>query len=223
MDLKNRSRQVLWSMPAVHKALMRKKWGDSFEPSSFECYVCGFPRSGNNFMKQVLQSCCFFEEKAISGASHLPPYISESIARGLPTFLTIRNPSGSVASWVTATGCSVQHALDYYLLFHAKICALNLEQILVCDFDEMTSLSERFRVDLDRYLPDLKSKRVWLSSSQVLSELRAGNGSAESLINTAPTEKKKAINQKIKEELKEEQYERKLEKCRKIHASILGK
>ena len=220
MDKKNLSRLLLWRTPVVYKSLMKKKWGSAFEPSCFDCYVCGFPRSGNNFLRQLLSTVTDLESSQISGASHLPPLIEESIELGLPTFLTIRNPVDSAASWVTATDCSIEHALDYYYLFHQRIQTFDLSKVLLCSFDEMVKLEGAFRDKFYQYAEKHFSCGAWPHPEQVLEALKSNNGPRDSMMQTAPSDKKRAKNSRIKARFDEQKYQVKIERANSVYHEL---
>jgi len=216
----NRLRRWSWNFPRIYREVYKHRWNGVFLPDLYDVYICGFPRSGNNFLLETAKQLVG-EEVSVSPASHLCPFILDSRRAGKPVILTLREPRRCIASWMVAKPCGAAEALEYYVDFH-RFMMRRASGLRSAPFDELTRLEPAFIRGLMRELgvaeegiPDGEALQ------QMAFEAIAARNPDEGRLNPMPHANRKAKQQAALEEVDHPRHAAALDRARAIHAEAL--
>ena len=117
--------------------------------------VEGFPRSGNTFAVFALQDAARHRLR-LSSHVHHPSQVKLAVERGLPTVLVVREPVGTLASYLSFGQHGRPAAVLKEYSGYLRELVPYVDQLVVCDFTEVVSdlsaiidrINERFAMSI---------------------------------------------------------------------------
>lgn len=189
--------------------------------------IDGFPRSANTFAYVFIELTQ--PVKKLAHHVHLPVQYYRSIKFKSPAVLLIRNPvDAAVSMFIRRPTYFPYFIFLYYYLFHKKISKIK-NAILIVKFEDVISdpnlIIRKLRskgysgfdeVELTQNLMEKIIKRV-----DELDMINQNDSEIKNHTVARPTEYRKIISEKIREELSSKRYNRISIKCNFIYNSIL--
>jgi len=135
--LKRSMRRVLWRSPALYAPLGWFLQGRSVRKLDFDCWLDGFPRSGNTFAAKALR-LSLPGRIILRSHTHHPAYIRAAVQAGKPGIFVLRRPADAVTSWAIYSEMPIVELLDYYIDFHQALLGI-LPQMFVAVFEDFSN------------------------------------------------------------------------------------
>ena len=183
--------------------------------------VEGFPRSGNTFTAFALQHAGG-SELNLSSHVHHPSQVKLAVARGIPTVLVIREPVGTLASYLIAGPHGrARGVLKEYISYYSEVLPL-LDDVLVVRFEDITtdmgSVTRRINARFDLSIPPFEHvpDNVDAVYRAIKQHHDALHGINEGLM-ARPVEARKALNQRHRDEIQSPELEPLLERATRLY------
>jgi len=152
-------REIVWPHSLLYLTLARlgvtPKIPQEYFGRGFDLCIAGYPRSGNTYAVNLVHHTQK-RRMRIASHSHCPPLIKYLVANGVPSCLLIREPQDAAISWAICQACTLDEALEFYVLFHRLLWPLR-DRMVVARFEitifklgkVFETLNERFEMDLN--------------------------------------------------------------------------
>ncbi len=135
--LKRSIRRILWRHPLLYAPLGWVLQGKSVRKLDFDCWLDGFPRSGNTFAAKALR-LSLPDGLSLRTHTHHPAYIRAAVQAGKPGIFVLRRPADAVTSWAIYSELPIVDLLDYYIDFHNALLGV-LPRMFVAVFEDFSS------------------------------------------------------------------------------------
>ena len=101
-----------------------------------DLHISGYPRSGNTF------TCAAFKMAnpgaRVESHRHIPTFVLESVAQGIPGMVLIRKPLDAATSWAIHEDESLEEAVLYWIDFHEVLLPVR-DKLFFVRFEDVTS------------------------------------------------------------------------------------
>jgi hypothetical protein len=130
------ARNLLWPRPALYFPLgILRRRGNVFN-HNVHLHISGYPRSGNTFARTA-----FLAENPglrICSHRHIPTFVLQSVRRGIPGIVLIRNPLDAALSWAIHQNRPIEECIAYWNDYYRILMPIR-SHLFVARFEDVTT------------------------------------------------------------------------------------
>jgi hypothetical protein len=202
----------------------------SLASSNIEICLEAFPRSGNSFAHRFLTSV---KDIKIAHHTHSVANLKSSIRNNIPTFVLIRNPIDTIASFtlmqLETTNRniveSIGYSIEYYRQFYQYVLE-NRDKITLIDFNELTKNPKKFLEIIESHsnveLPELDDSEIEKKVNEAISRIDEGFKKGRRKYPAIPEKERDKKKDEIKTYAKE-QFGNRLHALNELYSSLSPK